>query len=606
MNIKVLVFRFLICAGIFVDVAYGISLLANIPPSLTGCYGAIISAALCVSLVLALWNYNKKIIALFVVFSVLYILAALTKLFANVTFSGKEIAGDFVLGNLMCCLLCLFLHVRENVKLSIVKKTLNLFLSIIVLISLFIPFIFIGYCILSHRVLSTTILLTLFQTNFSEVVGYLKDQDFLLWGIVFSITLYFLGKIIFFIYKINDNSNALFSKCTVSGMVTVVFFLFCYSFQNFSDCYLLSVFRQARVVLNEYRDYGNAKAFRLNHLNNLKGLEIMPGRGGLYILVIGESETRDHMSVYGYSKDTTPWLTSLSDKNEKTGLVLFQNAYSNHTHTVPALTYALSVKNQYNTVPLKNAYSIMEVAKAAGYTTYWISNQIKYGVWDTPVAEIACTADHEIWLNGNVGISLATQYYDEKIVEELSNLKIREDANVFIVCHLMGSHGYYHDRYPAEFNRFKCKQERTGYNEIVATYDNTVYYTDYLLKNIFKFASSQPSFKGMVYLSDHGEDPDNGIMHEASKFTWQMARIPMFMFFSDSFVNEENNMFVAIVKNKNKFWTNDLLYNLLVNIMHIKNSPFNEPKWNLASEEYNMERSDLKTLHGGKNLKEEK
>lgn len=36
---------------------------------------------------------------------------------------------------------------------------------------------------------------------------------------------------------------------------------------------------------------------------------------------------------------------------------------------------------------LEDAYSIIEIAKAAGYDTWWISNQLKYGAYDTPIAE---------------------------------------------------------------------------------------------------------------------------------------------------------------------------------------------------------------------------
>lgn len=76
-------------------------------------------------------------------------------------------------------------------------------------------------------------------------------------------------------------------------------------------------------------------------LQALSGLHIDEKDKGIYILVIGESETRDHMHAYGYSRETTPWLDSMVSKS---GTILFQHAYSNHTHTVPALTYALSEK----------------------------------------------------------------------------------------------------------------------------------------------------------------------------------------------------------------------------------------------------------------------
>lgn len=85
------------------------------------------------------------------------------------------------------------------------------------------------------------------------------------------------------------------------------------------------------------------------------------------------------------------------------GFLLFDNAYSCHSHTVPVLTYALTAKNQYNTLPLEQAASIIEIAQAADFHTVWISNQVKYGAWDTPVSVIADQSQTQYWLNGHLG-----------------------------------------------------------------------------------------------------------------------------------------------------------------------------------------------------------
>lgn len=138
---------------------------------------------------------------------------------------------------------------------------------------------------------------------------------------------------------------------------------------------------------------------------------------GIYVLVIGESQNRLHMSVYGYGRETTPWLNQ--QHNENPDFLLFTQAYSCHTHTVPTLTYALTAKNQYNEISLENAVSIIEMAKAAGYHTAWISNQVQYSAWDTPITVIASEAEQQIWLNKNVGETTKTNFYDEKVVNGL-------------------------------------------------------------------------------------------------------------------------------------------------------------------------------------------
>ncbi len=85
----------------------------------------------------------------------------------------------------------------------------------------------------------------------------------------------------------------------------------------------------------------------------------------------------------------------------------------------PVLTYALTAKNQYNTLPLEQAASIIEIAQAADFHTVWISNQVKYGAWDTPVSVIADQSQTQYWLNGHLGETTQTTHFDLSLVDVL-------------------------------------------------------------------------------------------------------------------------------------------------------------------------------------------
>ena len=54
---------------------------------------------------------------------------------------------------------------------------------------------------------------------------------------------------------------------------------------------------------------------------------------------------------------------------------LFTNAYSCVWYTVPVLEHALTESNFYNDKPFNESISIIDMAKKAGYKTYWFSNQ---------------------------------------------------------------------------------------------------------------------------------------------------------------------------------------------------------------------------------------
>lgn len=592
---KMIVLRFLMSVVVFVVVSFVIRFFANSSRVLFSHYGDVLKSALCASLVLQLWDFDRKAIKAFILFSVLYVAAACIKLPVNMPLNSNEIVDAFSFAILICAAVLLLLRGLHLIKNLYLKRFFLVLFDVVLVAALLLPVACIGYYLLSGSVLTTTIVLTLFQTNPSEAAAYIKDRGVILWcgGLAFAFLL--IGVMVYYINQIRlaEKKSRIIVLCVLAVISIVLGGKVGADIVNHVQT--ITVFTQTRKALKEYKEYGKAKEMRMKNLEQLAGLSVKPGQGGLYVLVIGESETRDHMHAYGYKRENTPWLSAAMQKENT---VLFRNAYSNHTHTVPVLTYALSAKNQYNSIPLSKAYSIMEVAKAAGYKTFWISNQVKFGAWDIPTAAIASTSDHEIWLNGNVGKSNETQFYDEEIVTKIDEIKLKNDENIFLVCHLMGCHGSYADRYPAKFEKYEAVEP----SKKVSEYDNCVYYNDYVLGKIYEKVSKQRNFKAMVYFSDHGEEPDEDKGHEASKFTWRMARIPFVILFSESLMAASNNVYQTLRKNKDRYWTNDLLFNVLINMLGIRNAPDYSAKMDIGSDQYDMDKKQLKTLHGQKKI----
>lgn len=321
---------------------------------------------------------------------------------------------------------------------------------------------------------------------------------------------------------------------------------------------------------------------------SIKGAVSAPN--GVYVLVIGESANRDFMSAYGYEKKTTPWLDSIKNKDN---VVLLNNAYSCHTHTVQVLTYALTAKNQYNDMDIAQAPSLLEVAEAAGYDTAWLSNQVKYGAWDTPITVIASEANHQNWINHNSGASSATNYYDLKLVEDIK--KIEKDSNVLVIVHLMGSHNSYDQRYPQEFAKFSSRND-TG------KYENSILYTDYVLGQIYESLREIPNFQCMLYFSDHADDVKNGLGHNAARFSWPMTHIPAFVCFSDSYLSKGGDVLARLKQAKDKTFTNDLIFELMLGIMGIKSSEFYNGKNDISSLEYDANKTRFRTMYGKQSI----
>lgn len=343
--------------------------------------------------------------------------------------------------------------------------------------------------------------------------------------------------------------------------------------------------------IHSYEEFKNNRELRLQRLAMLKGLHQDNSQKGVYVLVIGESQARNHMSVYGYPRQTTPWLSILK---EAKGSIMFKNAYSNHVHTVPALTYALSEKNQYNELTLSDVNSIIDMANAAGMDTYWISNQERYSAFDTPIAEIASMSNHQTWINDNVGNTAETRYLDGKLLDSLPTGK--EVTNALIVIHVMGAHATYRERYPSNFAKFSSN------DQLVDTYDNAITYNDDVLKRIYTQVKQYPNFMGFIFFSDHGEEPKGNLAHESSKFTFNMAKIPLVMNFSSRFIENNPHIFEVLRLHKDNYWTNDLLYNMLISVMGIKGAPVIEPQFDLTNSQYSGNKDNLTTLYGEKRL----
>lgn len=303
------------------------------------------------------------------------------------------------------------------------------------------------------------------------------------------------------------------------------------------------------------------------------------------ILVIGESATRDYMHAFSPSSDnTTPWLSKNKDK-----FFLFPHAYACAQSTIVSLQHALTEANYYNRQKLNDSISIIDIAKKSGYKTYWFSNQSKVGFYDTPVTQIAERCDKAIWHS-------KANSYDGELLQYLQQISPQE--NSFVVLHLMGSHAFYNNRYPTEFQIWSNPNLKGGLDD----YKNSIAYTDRVLEECFNNAKQHLNLASFVYFSDHGTDPTIFRDPDAKEFV--NLRIPMFIYLSSDYQQANPQIVDAINQNHLKAFSNDLLYNLMCSIINIQSERFNESE-SIASHKYLYDANNVKTDFGEKNVKED-
>ena len=95
-------------------------------------------------------------------------------------------------------------------------------------------------------------------------------------------------------------------------------------------------------------------------ISEILGQKGEKGRKGLFVIVIGESHTRDRMSAYNFlDRDTTPWQKSMRDDKD---FIFLEKGYTSYVSTVQALAYALTTKTQYTSQNFEDSPSIVELS----------------------------------------------------------------------------------------------------------------------------------------------------------------------------------------------------------------------------------------------------
>lgn len=511
-------------------------------------------------------------------------------LLANSIFLIKLVLGNFIglssvknYANFSIALLNLALLLPMLFEKHVIRSVLRFIFLAVILLPVF---VILGYYSVTSTVFAPDTLLAIAQTNIQEAIEYAKDN--------FSCKTIFLiiltNAFVFFV-AIKNTQKILWNK------YNLFLVLFCITaclvgVYKYRDNIITDIPKQASKTLAQYKNFSKERTDRKENMSKLL-LSHKP-EAGVYVLVIGESQNRAHMQAYNYHRATTPWLDSM--KNDK-NMLLFTKVYSCHTHTVPTLLYALTAKNQYNNIAVKNAVSVLEVAEAAGFETVWLSNQVKYSAWDTPVTSIASEANQQKWINSTLGESTNTDYFDGKLIEELEKIKITD--KMLIVMHLMGNHGSYEQRYPKAFEKYDGKNT-------IDKYDNSIIYNDYVMSQVYKRARKIPNFKGLVYCSDHADAIDKNLSHDAAQFDFDMTHIPLYIYLSDSYIQNNSAKYKSLEKQKNKLFTNDLLFNLILGVLGINLNNIYEPNNDPTADTFDNNKERFKTLYGKKYICEEK
>ncbi|OTC56459.1 phosphoethanolamine transferase [Escherichia coli] len=255
-----------------------------------------------------------------------------------------------------------------------------------------------------------------------------------------------------------------------------------------------------------------------------------------YVLIVGESVRVDNMSLYGYTRSTTPQVEA-----QRKQIKLFNQAISGAPYTALSVPLSLTADSVLSHDIHNYPDNIINMANQAGFQTFWLSSQSAFRQNGTAVTSIAMRAMETVYVRG----------FDELLLPHLSQaLQQNTQQKKLIVLHLNGSHEPACSAYPQSSAVFQPQDDQD------ACYDNSIHYTDSLLGQVFELLKDRRA--SVMYFADHGLERDptkkNVYFHGGREASQQAYHVPMFIWYSPVLGDgvdrtTENNIFSTAYNN---------------------------------------------------------
>ncbi len=300
------------------------------------------------------------------------------------------------------------------------------------------------------------------------------------------------------------------------------------------------------------------------------------------VFVIGESATRNHMSLYGYKLETNPLLQKRLAAGE---LIRFDDviACGNFTSIVMSKLGTFAEKDDELNDWIYKA-NLFDLVKRAGYKTFWLSNQSHKGLDGNFDAYFSARCDEVLFTD----IFFGTRGLDGLLLEPIDKyLAQPQNEKNFYVIHLTGQHSQYIERYPPEFSKFKAEDEdrpEESWRQKVAEYDNATLYNDFILDEIIKRFENKNAV--VIYISDHGEEIYEGRDFAGHSFepvgNLNMIEIPMFVWTSKIFRETYPEKVEQIKSAVDRPYRTDYLIHAILDLADIHTTSYDPTKsiWN--------------------------
>lgn len=321
-----------------------------------------------------------------------------------------------------------------------------------------------------------------------------------------------------------------------------------------------------------------SKGFKFGSTHAALSTDSLKREREVYVLILGETARATNWHLYGYERNTTPNVDTL------TNLVKYSDVLtqSNTTHKIVPLVLSGAEAKNYEFI--YKSKSVVSAFKEAGFKTIFITNQeynlgfAKYYFNEADV-KISVAKDGVNGLDHNI----LSYFY-----EELSN---NREENLFFILHLYGSHFNYSERYSSAFREYLPDEVGSISGKyktnLINSYDNSIRYTDEFIYNVIKRVERENVVSTVLYLSDHGEDllddKREKFLHASPLPTFYQLHIPYIVWLSNKYIDLKPNKSNSIVENRDIPISNNTVFHSLLDMASIY-TPYLDLTLSIASD----------------------
>ena len=459
------------------------------------------------------------------------------------------------------------------------------------------------------------------ETNTSEIEGfiasYVLSVDTLLVGVLFAvlccIIAYVVRKYGHLVWRLSN-----LQLCLLAGGVLFSTALYAYRDVNFLPKLFaknIDAVMATRPILygTPYVSLGlmmqSAKIHSLSY-HDVEDLaatlraeaRVQCGYTGDIVLVLGESFSKHHSSLYGYNLPTNPML---SQERAKGNLCVFSDVVTPYNSTSLSMQKMFSFQNQDSECYWTTYQLFPKLFRQAGFKSLLISNQESLSTakdWDCANYYLVSPQTSPYLFDWHS--SEIEQWDMDLILDNQTEVMNRMSERNLIIYHLMGQHTGYDERCPDSERVFVAadyahrKELPSNSKAYIAHYDNATLYNDKVVAAIFDQFRERDAV--VVYLSDHGEEVfdyrDHMGRSHAPVVTPERAKyqfeVPFMIWMSDRYKENHPDMVSRIERSVNRPYMTDDLPHLMLDLAGIECEWF-DPARSVINDSFDASRKRL-------------